>query len=74
MCVTDKMGGRDGWGDCVARNVRSIRQELAVFSMVTNIELNIKTLKGLSASGVDVCVVFNVKCTLFFGIKMAQQI
>lgn len=35
--------------------------------MVTNIELNIKTLKGLSASSVD--VVFNVKSTLFFGDK-----
>lgn len=37
----------DGGGDCVARNKCSIRQEMAVFSMVTNIELNIKTLKGL---------------------------
>lgn len=43
----------------------SVPQELAVFKMVTNIELNIKSLKGLSASCVD--VVFNVKCTLFFG-------
>lgn len=36
----------------------------AVSDVVTNTELSIKTLKGLSASCVD--VVFNVKCTLFF--------
>lgn len=40
-------GGGGGVRNCVARNKCSIRQELAVFSMVTNIELNIKTLKGL---------------------------